>query len=66
MSVWYCKLWNEYMVMQLSIECMEMDAWNCKLWYGCMVLQLRFWMIRKEYRKLKLRTWIKWMDCDSL
>ena len=42
MSVWYCKLWNEYMVMQLRIECMEMDACNCKLWYGCMVLKLRF------------------------
>ena len=26
MSVWYCKLWNEYMVMQLSLEFMEMDA----------------------------------------
>ena len=66
MSVWYCKLWNEYMVMQLRIECMEMDACNCKLGYECMVLKLRFWMIRKEYMKLKLRTWIKWMDCDSL
>ena len=45
MSVWYCKLWNEYMVMQLSIECMEMDAWICKLWYGWMVLQLRIYGI---------------------
>ena len=32
----------------------------------CMVLQVKVWMIRKEYMKLKLRTWIKWMNCDSL
>ena len=75
--VWYCNLWNECMVMQLRIECMKMDACNCKLWYGCMVLKckvlnecmvlkIKGWMIRKEYMKLKLRTWIKWMDCDSL
>ena len=32
MNVRYCKVWNEYMVMQLRIECMEMDAWNCN--YG--------------------------------
>ena len=32
----------------------------------CMVLQIKVWMIRKEYMKLTLRTWIEWMDCDSL
>ena len=31
-----------------------------------MILQAKVWMIRKEYMKLELRTWIKWMDCDSL
>ena len=43
-----------------------MNGIAIKVLNECMVLQVKVWMIRKEYMKLKLRTWIKWMDCDSL
>ena len=43
-----------------------MNGIAIKVLNECMVLQVKVWMIRKEYMKLKLRIWIKWMDCDSL
>ena len=52
---------NECMVMQLGIECMDMDAWMAIMvgMYGiatkelnelneCMELKTKVWMIRKE------------------
>ena len=52
----------DFMVWMNGIAIKVLNEWMV-LW---MVLQVKVWMIRKEYRKLKLRTWIKWMDCDSL